>query len=302
MWKANLLRSVFAGIGALKHGAMAVVWTMRVMRSELWVCELCIFPLVPTLNHRVHSNFWKAWRFISVVSPSPCDSLDRRFRAFSAAPEGATKPFFKPQNGIDILENHESAPRLPLLSIVQDCTDIWWKEACTASYFWTFISLTCSAQACWLYGWLVSSFVSAPTWYSFVWTLAILIWISSIHIMNWHRTKNRIWFQESAGSATSSWSLQKCQPQLIRDSTWPRSVWKSTHFRPGGDCNRWGGENDGKIDGKMMVCLKHTLKSLKPTKVFGSTSRVLFDFLGKSAMDKPHPRISTTCQISDFKV
>ena len=132
--------------------------------------------------------------------------------------------------------------------------------------------------------------------------LGNLIWISSIHIMNWHRTKNRIWFQESAGSATSSWSLQKCQPQLIRDSTWPRSVWKSTHFRPGGDCNRWGGENDGKIDGKMMVCLKHTLKSLKPTKVFGSTSRVLFDFLGKSAMDKPHPRISTTCQISDFKV
>ena len=42
-----------------------------------------------------------------------------------------------------------------------------------------------------------------------------------------------------------------------------------------------------------MVCLKHTLKSLKPTKVFGSTSGVLFDFLGKSAMDKPHPRIST---------
>lgn len=123
------------------------------------------------------SPFWKAWRLlvISVVSPSPCDSLDRRFRTFSAAPEGATKPFFKPQNGIDILENHESAPRLPLLSIVHDCTDVWWKEACTASYFWTFISLTCSAQACWLYGWLVSSFVSAPTWYSFVWTLAILI-------------------------------------------------------------------------------------------------------------------------------
>lgn len=74
MWKANLLRSVFAGIGALKHGDMAVVWTMRVMRSELWVCELCIFPLLPTRNHRVHSNFWKVWRFISVVSPSPCDS------------------------------------------------------------------------------------------------------------------------------------------------------------------------------------------------------------------------------------
>lgn len=159
----------------------SALWSMALWQwSGLWEswevsCELCIFPLVPTLNHRVHSPFWKAWRLlvISVVSPSPCDSLDRRFRTFSAAPEGATKPFFKPQNGIDILENHESAPRLPLLSSVHDCTDIWWKEACTASYFWTFIPLTCSAQACWLYGWLVSSFVSAPTWYSFVWTLAI---------------------------------------------------------------------------------------------------------------------------------
>ena len=173
MWKANLLRSVFAGIGALKHGDMAVVWTMRVMRSELWVCELCIFPLVPTRNHRVQSNFWKAWRFTSVVSPSPCDSLVEDSAHFRQHLK--VQPFFKPQNGIDMLENHESAPRLPLLSIVHDCTDVWWKETCTASYFWTFIPLPCSAQACWLYGWLVSSFVSAPTWYSFVWTLAILI-------------------------------------------------------------------------------------------------------------------------------
>lgn len=105
--------------------------------------------------------------------------------------------------------------------------------------------------------------------------------------MNWHRMKNIILFQESAGSATSSWSLQKCQPQLISDSTWPRFVWKSTHFRPGGDCNRWGGENDGKIDGKMMVCLKHTLKSLKPTKVFGRQVECCLIFWAKVRWIRP---------------
>ncbi len=65
---------------------------------------------IPTLN-QVHS-FFEVWRLYRLKSPLL--TLCRRSLIFGRTWR-CKKPFFKPHNGIDMLENHESAPKLLLL-------------------------------------------------------------------------------------------------------------------------------------------------------------------------------------------
>ena len=76
--------------------------------------------------------------------------------------------------------------------------------------FWT--------KACWLYGRLVSSLVFAPAWHSFVrglagwWPRVVSLWTYYLDLLFRTYMDSR-YFEESASSTTSSWSLQKSLPQ-----------------------------------------------------------------------------------------
>ena len=119
--------------------------------------------------------------------------------------------------------SHVAAPIGPLWwtaigTLKNDMTAYWLLKTATTCLevldekhdFWT--------KACWLYGRLVSSLVFAPAWHSFVRGLVVGWWPRVVSLWTYY-------FEESASSTTSSWSLQKSLPQCFY-----RSILEAVEF------------------------------------------------------------------------